>query len=201
MIISDYSKTRTDLLNAVAHKINATSYLEIGCCTNVNFNNVNVERKVGVDPVSGGTLRMTSDEFFANNTETFDLIFVDGLHHADQVNKDIENSLAVLNTNGVIVMHDCLPTTEYMQLTPMPNGISDWTGDVWKSVFYFNDQQKIDICVVTIDMGCGIIRNRKPSNKQIRKDPNYWMASSYDEYTATYNQLALKTFEEALSWI
>lgn len=201
MIISDHSKTRTDLLNAIADKIAATSYLEIGCCTDVNFNNVRASYKVGVDPVSGGTLRMTSDEFFKNNTDTFDLIFIDGLHHADQVNKDIENSLAILNPNGVIVMHDCLPTTEYMQRTPMPNGISDWTGDVWKSVFYFNDQQMIDICVVTIDMGCGIIRNRKPSNSQIRTDAEYWMTSHYDEYTQSYNKLALKTFEEAFAWI
>lgn len=201
MIISDYSKTRTDLLNAIVDKINATSYLEIGCCTDVNFNNVRVQHKIGVDPASGGTLRMTSDEFFNGNTEKFDLIFVDGLHHADQVNKDIENSLAVLNPNGVIVMHDCLPTTEYMQLTPMPHGIGDWTGDVWKSVFYFNDQQLVDICVVTIDMGCGIIRNRKPSNKPIRTDAQYWMTSAYNEYSTTYNQLALKTFEEAVSWI
>lgn len=35
---------------------------------------------VGVDPLLGGTHRMTSDAFFAANTEHFDLIFIDGLH-------------------------------------------------------------------------------------------------------------------------
>lgn len=201
MIISDTTKTRTNLINDIANKINAKSYLEIGCCTNVNFDNVRIEHKIGVDPNSGGTHRMTSDEFFVNNTEMFDLIFVDGLHHADQVNKDIKNSLRTLNSGGVIVIHDCLPTTEYMQQTPIPPGISDWTGDVWKSVFYFNDEQLIDICVVTIDMGCGIILSRPPSNVKIQNDAQSWMDSSYSDYVNNYSKLSLKTYEEALEWI
>ena len=32
--------------------------------------------------------------------EKFDLIFIDGLHHADQVKRDFENSLRCLNDNG-----------------------------------------------------------------------------------------------------
>ena len=35
---------------------------------------------VGVDPLLGGTHRMTSDAFFAANADAFDLIFIDGLH-------------------------------------------------------------------------------------------------------------------------
>jgi predicted O-methyltransferase YrrM len=69
---------------------------------------------IGVDPNQGVTLRMTSDEFFAANQFTFDIVFIDGLH--DQVAKDIENSLRVLNPGGIIVMHDCNPTTKISQL-------------------------------------------------------------------------------------
>lgn len=201
MIISDTSKTRTNLINDIAKKIKAKSYLEIGCCTNINFDNVLIEHKIGVDPNSGGTHRMTSDEFFETCSQTFDLIFVDGLHHVDQVNKDIKNSLRTLNSGGVIVIHDCLPTTEYMQQTPIPSGIFDWTGDVWKSVFYFNDEQLIDICVVTIDMGCGIILNRPPSNSKIRDSAESWVDSTYSDYLKNYNKLSLKTYVEALVWI
>ena len=39
-----------------------------------------LKKKIGVDPVSGGNLRMTSDHFFKENKEKFDLIFIDGLH-------------------------------------------------------------------------------------------------------------------------
>ena len=57
----------------------------------------------------GGTIRTTSDEFFKNNKEKFDLIFLDGLHTYHQTIKDINNSLRNLNSNGIIIIHDCLP--------------------------------------------------------------------------------------------
>ena len=44
---------------------------------------------IGVDPMSGGTHRMTSDEFFRRNREQwhykFDLVFIDGLHEVSRV--------------------------------------------------------------------------------------------------------------------
>jgi hypothetical protein len=36
-----------------------------------------LESSVGVDPEQGGSARMTSDEFFAENTDKFDLVFID----------------------------------------------------------------------------------------------------------------------------
>ena len=44
----------------------------------INLRNIKISNKVGVDPISGGTLRMTSDNFFKNNETFFDLIFLDG---------------------------------------------------------------------------------------------------------------------------
>ena len=79
------------------------SYLEIGCDRNQSFSNIKIEKKVGVDPVEGGTHKMTSDEFFNINKDMFDIIFIDGLHEYYQVIKDIENSLNFLNDNGVIL--------------------------------------------------------------------------------------------------
>ena len=51
---------------------------------------------------------MTSDEYFSKFKDKFDIIFIDGLHHYEQVKKDIFNSLEILNSNGIILMHDCL---------------------------------------------------------------------------------------------
>ena len=45
----------------------------------------------------------------------FDLIFIDGLHLANQVQKDIENSLKFIKDEGFIVLHDCNPPSEYHQ--------------------------------------------------------------------------------------
>ena len=55
-------------------------YLEIGCADNELFDSVIAASKTGVDPASGGTHRETSDSFFASNTKTFDVVFIDGLH-------------------------------------------------------------------------------------------------------------------------
>ena len=42
-------------------------YLEIGCASNELFDSVCSLQKTGVDPESGGTHRMTSDDFFDKN--------------------------------------------------------------------------------------------------------------------------------------
>lgn|GEM_PF-3963401 len=76
-----------------------SKYLEIGCAGNDCFENINIPFKVGVDPSQGGTLRLTSDEYFALTTERFDLIFIDGLPYAAQVVRDVEHALNRLRPN------------------------------------------------------------------------------------------------------
>ena len=78
--------TRTDIIQLLIDKIKAKSYLEIGVSGGENFQTIRCENKVGVDPelTSPATIFLTSDEFFKQNKDTFDVIFVDGLHHADQ---------------------------------------------------------------------------------------------------------------------
>ena len=51
---------------------------------------------------------MTSDIFFENNSEMFDLIYVDGNHHSFQVKKDLENSYKFLNPSGILIIDDFL---------------------------------------------------------------------------------------------
>ena len=48
----------------------------------------------------------TSDKFFENNRKSFDLIYIDGSHHSDQVLKDAENSKKNLNKNGYLLFDD-----------------------------------------------------------------------------------------------
>ena len=69
---------------------NYKKYLEIGCHNDEVFNKISIE-KIGVDPVSGGNFRGTSDEFFKKNKSNFDCIFIDGLHEYKQVKRDILN--------------------------------------------------------------------------------------------------------------
>ena len=48
----------------------------------------------------------TSDNFFLNQDEKFDVIYIDGSHEADQVYKDIKNSWDILNINGILICDD-----------------------------------------------------------------------------------------------
>ena len=92
--------------------------MEIGCDENKTINEIKIKEKIGVDPIRGGNLRLTSDEFFLRNNKKFDCIFIDGLHEYTQVKKDIINSVSCLNPNGVILVHDCLPKSFFHQAVP-----------------------------------------------------------------------------------
>ena len=153
--------TRTDIINFLIKKINANSYLEIGVREPIgNYNHINCKNKTAVDPypLDSIVLPMTSDAFFYQNKSTFDIIFIDGLHHADQVEKDIANSLKVLNQGGYIICHDMNPTTELMQIVPIQTN-SEWTGDCWRAwVKVRSTNPNISMEVVDTDFGVGIIQ-------------------------------------------
>ena len=153
---------RYDIINKIIIKRNYTSYLEIGCFKDETFNRVNIKKKIGVDPVSGGNLRMTSDQFFIENKEKFDLIFIDGLHVYEQVIKDIFNSIKVLKENGIILVHDCLPRKLWYQT---PTRMSDtWNGDVWKAIVECRTLENIDTYTCLADEGIGVIKVQKNNN-------------------------------------
>lgn len=158
--------TRTNIINYLIQKIEAKSYLEIGIREpEGNYNSIACEKKVAVDPVplGPGILALTSDAFFAQNTDTFDVIFIDGLHVADQVERDILNSLKVLNPGGYIVCHDMSPSTDVMQRVPIAEGVpgftGEWTGDCWKAwVKLRSERNDLTMFVLDTDYGVGVIQ-------------------------------------------
>lgn len=155
---------RYDLINEVIEHNNFKDYLEIGCFRDDCFRRIKAENKTGVDPMSGGTLRMTSDDFFAQNTQKFDFIFIDGLHTYEQVALDIKNSLKCLKDGGVIALHDCMPLSFNSQCVPPVSSI--WNGDVWKAIIEARTFPEIDTTVCLIDHGVGIMVKR-PNRKII----------------------------------
>jgi hypothetical protein len=172
--------TRTNLLNQLVKHFGYSNYLEIGVADSNNFLSVEAQVKVGVDPDPRvrTTYRMTSDVFFRQNRMKFDLIFIDGLHERDQVDRDINNALEALRENGTIVLHDCNPTSEIMQIVPRERGCTTWTGDVWKSLVRLRTERSdLSVCVVDIDWGCGIVRHG--SQTQLPNTQNEPMTYSY----------------------
>ncbi len=112
--------------------------------------------------MSGGTIRKTSDQFFFDNNEKFDCIFIDGLHYYNQVKKDILNSINILNTGGIILLHDCLPNNHYEQAVPRCQ--ITWNGDVWKAIVECRTNKDIDTYTCYADHGIGVILKKENKN-------------------------------------
>jgi glycosyltransferase involved in cell wall biosynthesis len=151
-------KYNTNLLNSRHAVINSltnisNSYLEIGVEKGYTFNNVHFINKTGVDPdpkfQNKNIYINTSDEFFEkildNKNKKYDVIFIDGMHHAENVLRDFNNSMKILDDDGSIFIDDIIPLN-YNEQRKIPekhyyeNGIlkygEEWTGDVWKVIYY-----------------------------------------------------------------
>ena len=155
----DWEKTnynRIALVNLLVSRRKDPAYLEIGCSSNSLFDSVPASQKTGVDPAAGGTVRATSDAFFAQNNQSFDVIFIDGLHEYEQVQRDIVNSICFLKPGGYVALHDMLPCTWVEHHVPRISGA--WTGDVWKVAFELAQSKGIDFKIVKIDHGVGVFR-------------------------------------------
>ena len=182
---------RTQIINALIQKHGYKTYLEIGTYDpKLNFNLILAPNKVSVEPfpIAGSTISFvgTSDEYFASIKEDvkFDIVFIDGLHLHEQLTLDIQNSLKHLNKGGIIVCHDCLPSTEEMQ-TRTDSG-KEWTGDVWKSIAKLRvETTGVEVRVVDTDYGCALIRKKK-STPYPAKSEDYL---SYQYYAKNKRQL------------
>lgn len=145
---------RHDIINSCTKTTDV--YLEIGVEYGFTFNNVHfqIENKVGVDPDpkfeyadNETIIKKTSDDYFADADDEFDVIFIDGMHQCEYVLRDFNNAIKHLKSDGkmMIFIDDILPQSCREQLkVPIKhsyeNGVlkygEPWTGDVWKTVYY-----------------------------------------------------------------
>jgi hypothetical protein len=158
---------RTDIINYLIERYNYNSYLEIGVqFPHSNYDKIEIKNKTGVEPypvadlLNKGIVELTSDMFFKSLEADvkYDIIFIDGLHTQEQCLADILNSLKHLSTNGVILVHDCLPTEEYQ--TSIEDNGREWTGDVWKSIVDIQGKNDVEVCTIDTDWGIGFIRKK-----------------------------------------
>ena len=167
---------RYDIINKFIKERNFKKYLEIGVHNkNDNFNKINCETKICVDPDSTAQADyiLTSDNFFSQNTMLFDIIFIDGMHEAHQVYRDIQNALKCLNINGIIVCHDCNPLSlkaagDWEEFSKEKYGAYCWNGDCLKAFVKYRNESSYECYVLNTDSGCGIIdtsKNTKIKNK------------------------------------
>jgi hypothetical protein len=192
-------KKRSEIVKNILKYKNYKSYLEIGTFRDDLFNEVECEKKIGVDPVSGGNVRKTSDNFFLDNNDKFDLIFIDGLHHYEQTKKDITNSLNVLNEGGLILMHDCMPRNYYYQAVPRSQ--FNWNGDTYKAFLEFRAKDDYDSYCCYADEGIGVILKRRNKNK-LKLDLKNFSKLNYNDYANNYKSyLNLIEYEDLINII
>lgn len=145
--MSQWSKNR---IQTLLNTLNNPSYLEVGVQSGKTFREIAAIRKVAVDPsfhpnakqdikANDIFLEMTSDAFFASNSDKFSLIFLDGLHTSEQTYRDFCNSTDALEERGFILIDDVWPQFELGAFAKRPerHEISDrrWWGDVYKVPF------------------------------------------------------------------
>jgi hypothetical protein len=173
--------SRTEIINFLLSLFSGeTTYLEIGVRNpDHNYNKIKATHKYSVDPgvefeQNPVDFPVTSDTFFEqlDNNQIlsknirFNVIFVDGLHLAEQVDKDIQNSLRYLTEDGFVVLHDCNPPTEWhareeygYYLTP---AIAYWNGTTWKAFVKWRQNPTVNSCCVDTDWGVGILSKTHP---------------------------------------
>lgn len=178
---------RYDIINYLIEKYKLINYLEIGVFQGENIRNVKAPHKDGVDPGVEGYVvpevnyPMASDDFFnlikGHDEIKYDIIFIDGLHHAEQVKKDIKNSLNHIVEGGFILLHDCNPVSYEAQL--IPRQTVAWNGNVWEAFVDFKAHYpRMECCVIDTDFGVGVI---KVGEKICTLQANIWEWDYFNE--------------------
>lgn len=205
--------SRTEVINFLLNSLQRTTvYLEIGVRNpSDNFDLIKADEKYSVDPgleyeANPVDFKVTSDAFFDGLRNQnylhpeirFDVIFIDGLHLAEQVDRDIENALQFIKEDGFIVLHDCNPPTEWHAreehtYTISPAG-QQWNGTTWKGFLKWRYADNISSCCIDADWGIGVI-SKKPILGKAPKTVNPFYEFGVLE-TNRKDQLGMVTFDE-----
>ncbi|WGM32279.1 class I SAM-dependent methyltransferase [Brevundimonas sp. NIBR11] len=151
---------RADVIGGFLALHENPTYLEIGVDTGVTFHALECARKIAVDPhfkfVAGESTEavvyheVPSDEYFGSlvrDGETFQVIYVDGLHTMEQTLRDLLNAIDHLADDGVIIVDDVVPSSysaslpsltdvEFIRTVLGTETDMSYMGDVYRVVFF-----------------------------------------------------------------
>jgi SAM-dependent methyltransferase len=193
---------RIIVIDRALRTVGDDTYLEIGVDTGVSFIATRAQRKWGVDPSPKLTGRrrfkyavfaalhlgeerifpVTSDDFFLREKRRLsahgvNVALIDGLHTYEQTLRDTRNVLEYLRPGGIIVLHDCNPTSALMatpassmedmiERSMAPDWSGAWTGDVWKVITHIRSLwDDVNAFVLDCDFGVGVVTRGVPEMK------------------------------------
>jgi Methyltransferase domain len=139
-LLSNPNIRHTDIITQIVKLTNCQKYLELGVWYGDNISQVKnyCNYCIGVDledKVKNKNFKLiinNTDDFFSENEEKFDIIFIDADHSFDSVKKDFINSLEILNKFGIIFLHDTDPLNEYWAQ-------KDFCGDSYKIIDWLEE--------------------------------------------------------------
>ncbi len=197
-----------EVLGQLHEKLKPNWYLEVGTFTGKSLSLAKCNT-IAVDPEfklkypavnTAGTqmffFQQGSDDFFAGdflkkNKISVDLAFLDGMHLFEYLLRDFIETEKAMSKKGVIALHDCCPTTEYMATREFHRG--DWTGDVWKTLQIlqlYRPDLKIDV-TTAFPTGLVLIRNLNPRSTVLSK--------KYDALVKEFMDKELSDFDDGIA--
>jgi hypothetical protein len=174
------------VLKQLHEKLNPDWYLEVGTFTGKSLalarcNTIAVDPKFqlkfpAVNPHGKQMIffQETSDAFFEGgfvkrNKIKIDFAFLDGMHLFEYLLRDFIETEKLMSKDGVIALHDCCPTTDYMATREFHDG--PWTGDVWKTLLIllrYRPDLQIDVTKAS-GTGLVLVRNLNPRSQVLAK--------------------------------
>lgn len=187
----------SDLINFISEKRGVVSgnYLEIGVEHGRTFEAVRFANRFAVDPSplfslffrfpSIRVFSCTSNEFFriVGDSFFFDLVFLDGLHTAEQTFEDLRNVSKLLTKDSIIIIDDTVPLDKWSAIPNQELAIRSrqsnssstsgaWQGDVYRLVLTLADLKIEHLHFVTL------FGMANPKTILWTTDPAAWVALS-----------------------
>lgn len=167
----------------------ALKYLELGYGTGdtyKNIHNIRLKKSVDIDKQEADFIG-TTDQFFAQNKDKYNIIYIDACHESSQVITDFNNSVDALinDSDSCIFMHDMFPDNEWQ------TALTE-SGDAYKILLYFLEND-YEFYFSRYDCGATVIFNPKKIDKPVKQ-------ASYQDLISTNFKQHLLTRQELINY-
>ncbi len=146
-----------EIVNLFIDKYNFKTLLEITTnSTGMDVHNIEIFK------IKPDIIRYSIVNHVEKLKHKYDIIFIDSHHFLEISLEDILFALDNINSNGVIVIHDCLPHD--INMTGIPN-CKEWCGQTYEAFLKFHMTKDLHMYIIDTDFGVGVIDMNLPSNR------------------------------------